>query len=81
MQAQIGRWGNSLALRIPKQLADALAIGEGTTVEIAVEDGRLVLVPSPARADAGKSPRPDHAGKPPGRGCRRCPGRTRADLT
>ncbi len=47
MQAQIGRWGNSLALRIPKQLADALAIGEGTTVEIAVEDGRLVLVPSP----------------------------------
>lgn len=48
MQAQIGRWGNSLALRIPKHLADALAIGEGTAVEIEVEDGRLVLVPSAA---------------------------------
>jgi antitoxin MazE len=46
MRAQIGRWGNSLALRIPKHLADALRIGEGTAVAIGVEDDRLVLVPS-----------------------------------
>ncbi len=63
MQAQIGRWGNSLALRIPKHLADALAIGEGTAVEIAVEDGRLVLVPSAASAEPGGASGPDHAGE------------------
>jgi antitoxin MazE len=45
VRAQIGRWGNSLALRIPKHLADALAIGEGTAVAIGMEGGRLGLVP------------------------------------
>jgi antitoxin component of MazEF toxin-antitoxin module len=45
MRAQIGRWGNGLALRIPKHLADALAIGEGTAVAIGMEGGRLVLMP------------------------------------
>jgi antitoxin MazE len=49
MHAQIKKWGNSLALRIPKSLAEQLDIQTDTDVEIAVEDGQLVvkLLPQP----------------------------------
>jgi len=45
MQASVARWGNSLALRIPRAVADRLALGEGTRVEIEAEGGRLVARP------------------------------------
>ena len=45
MRAPVRRWGNSLALRIPKVLAERSRLAEGTEVEIAVEDGRLVVTP------------------------------------
>lgn len=45
MQSSVARWGNSLALRIPKPVADALALGEGMRVEIEAEGGRLVARP------------------------------------
>lgn len=48
MQTRIARWGNSLAVRIPRPLARDLALTEGSSVEIAVEDGRIVLVPRPS---------------------------------
>jgi len=47
MQTQIKKWGNSLALRIPKLLAEQLDIKTDTEVEIAVEDGQLVVKPLP----------------------------------
>ena len=34
MDATIQKWGNSLALRLPKVLADEVQIGEGTQVEL-----------------------------------------------
>ena len=43
MLAQIQKWGNSLGLRIPKALAADAQVAEGTTVELSVEDGRLVV--------------------------------------
>ena len=46
MQASIARWGNSLAVRIPKPVADALALSDGTRVDLAVENGRLVVRPT-----------------------------------
>jgi antitoxin MazE len=45
VEASIARWGNSLALRIPKRVADRLGLGEGRAVELDVEEGRLVVRP------------------------------------
>ena len=44
-------WGNSLAVRIPKALADAIKASDGRRAEIKVENGALVLRPivKPAR--------------------------------
>ena len=54
MRAPVRRWGNSLALRIPKALAERSHLAEGTEVELADEGGRLVVTPvspSPSLAD------------------------------
>jgi antitoxin MazE len=45
MFAQVQKWGNSLALRIPKSLAVELGIEQNTVVEISQEAGRLVQSP------------------------------------
>ena len=47
MQTQIKKWGNSLALRIPKLLAEQLGIKTDSEVEIAVEDGQMMIRPLP----------------------------------
>ena len=39
------KWGNSLAVRIPKALADAVKASDGKRAEIKVENGTLVLRP------------------------------------
>lgn len=39
------KWGNSLAVRIPKAFAEQAKIREGTPLEISVEDGRVILQP------------------------------------
>ena len=45
MIVEFCRWGNSLAVRIPKAVADALNISDGKRAEIIVENGALVLRP------------------------------------
>ena len=50
MQTHIARWGNSLALRLPKPIADRLGLGEGGVVELSVEDGQLTVRPRPTEA-------------------------------
>ncbi|HEY1796512.1 MAG TPA: AbrB/MazE/SpoVT family DNA-binding domain-containing protein [Stellaceae bacterium] len=47
MQVQVARWGNSLGLRIPKQMAAEIGLHEGTRVEVKAEGDRLIV--SPAR--------------------------------
>ena len=42
----VQRWGNSLAVRIPKAFASQAAIEENTEVEISVEENRIVLAPA-----------------------------------
>ncbi|MEW6657549.1 MAG: AbrB/MazE/SpoVT family DNA-binding domain-containing protein [Thermodesulfobacteriota bacterium] len=39
----IKKWGNSLAVRIPAQLAQQLNLTENTPVDYAVVDGSLVI--------------------------------------
>lgn len=38
---RVSRWGNSLAVRIPKPLAEQIEIAEGSQVELSVADGVL----------------------------------------
>jgi antitoxin MazE len=39
------KWGNNLALRIPKSVAQALNLRTRSRVELAIENGALVLRP------------------------------------
>lgn len=43
MNQQVKKWGNSLALRIPTALRDALDLNENDSVEMREENGRLVI--------------------------------------
>jgi antitoxin MazE len=43
MEAQVARWGNSLGVRIPKQIAERAGLREGARVEIAAEGDRIVI--------------------------------------
>lgn len=45
MRVRVQKWGNSLALRIPKPFADDTGVREGTVVDVSVSDGRLVAAP------------------------------------
>ena len=43
MTATIQKWGNSLALRLPKTLAQQIKVSEGQAVELKVTDDRLIV--------------------------------------
>ena len=45
MQTKIQKWGNSLGLRIPKSFAAEAQMEEGSTVDLSVADGELVVKP------------------------------------
>ncbi len=42
MKTQIARWGNSIAVRIPKTVAEAAKLRAGDHLEMAVEDSGVV---------------------------------------
>ena len=48
MRVRVQKWGNSLALRIPKPFAEDVGVHEGTAVQLVVSKGRLVAAPIPA---------------------------------
>lgn len=45
MTTVVSKWGNSLGLRLPKAVASAVELEEGDAVEIAVEQGAIVVRP------------------------------------
>ncbi len=42
-QMVVGRWGKSLAVRIPADVAEAAGIAEGERVEIETHDAEIVI--------------------------------------
>jgi antitoxin MazE len=46
MRVQVQKWGNSLALRIPKPFAAEVQIEEGSLVDLSVVKGKLVATPT-----------------------------------
>jgi antitoxin MazE len=50
---QIAKWGNSLAVRIPADVARALGLKEGDDIELcALDDGQLAVVTEQQRREA-----------------------------
>lgn len=49
MKTQVSRWGNSLALRIPKPVAEAAELSDGDTLVLDVEGPGSVHIRRPAR--------------------------------
>jgi len=51
MEQVIQKWGNSLAIRIPKNLALDSNIEHGSVVEMSIEKGKIVLKPIKRNTD------------------------------
>ena len=43
MQARIGNWGGSAAVRLPKSMVEALGLEEGEDVEFTVKNNALII--------------------------------------
>jgi len=46
MKTRVQKWGNSLALRIPKSFAAEVGLDLNSSVEMSLRDGKLVVIPS-----------------------------------
>lgn len=44
-QARVQRWGNSLAVRIPKPFALEIGLEQNTLVTVSIAEGKLLLEP------------------------------------
>ncbi len=49
MHVQVARWGNSLGVRIPRELARSVGLTEGARVNVAAEGDRIVITPGKPR--------------------------------
>jgi antitoxin MazE len=50
VQLKVTKWGNSLGLRVPRDVAARAGLTEGARVDIeGYEDGRIVITPSRRR--------------------------------
>ena len=47
MRARIQKWGNSLAVRIPRAFAAEVHLANASEVDLSVQNGKLVIVPLP----------------------------------
>ena len=45
MKTRVQKWGNSLALRIPKSFANEVGLQRETPVDISLSEGKLVITP------------------------------------
>lgn len=45
MRVQFAKWGNSIAVRIPAAFARELSAVEGSSAEMVLEEGKLVISP------------------------------------
>jgi antitoxin MazE len=43
------KWGNSLALRVPKSFADEVGLAQDSPVELSLRKGKLIVAPAAKR--------------------------------
>jgi antitoxin MazE len=46
MKTRVQRWGNSLAVRIPKSFAEEVGLQDDSPVDLRLSQGKLVLEPA-----------------------------------
>ena len=49
MKTKVQRWGNSLAVRIPKSFAEEVGLMDGSPVEMRLVEGGLLVEPASTR--------------------------------
>ena len=49
MTTKVQKWGNSLAIRIPKQVAKEFDLNKGSDIEIEIVDNAIKLTPKQSR--------------------------------
>ena len=50
MRTQVQKWGNSLAVRIPKSFANEAGLRENSAVDLSIVEGTLIIQPHPEEA-------------------------------
>lgn len=45
MRSKVQKWGNSLAIRLPKAAAERIGLKERDAIEITVDDEKVAIVP------------------------------------
>jgi antitoxin MazE len=45
MTSRVGKWGNSLAVRLPKAFADEMNLVENSSIVMMLKDGALIIAP------------------------------------
>jgi antitoxin MazE len=50
MKTRIQKWGNSLAVRIPKSYAEDLGLADNSPAEMSLEEGGVVIRPDKERS-------------------------------
>ena len=66
VQSRVRKWGNSLGVRVPRELAVRAGLSEGARIDIeGYADGRIVITPSRRRFTldellAGMTPEQEH---------------------
>jgi len=45
LKTRVQKWGNSLAVRIPKSFADDMDLGNNSAVTMSLEEGAVVIKP------------------------------------
>jgi antitoxin MazE len=46
MKSALSKWGNSLAVRLPKAAVEKLGLREGAELDLVVANGRIELIPT-----------------------------------
>ena len=49
MRAAVRKWGNSLALRIPKSFAIDSKIANGSSVDLSLVEGKIIVSPATSK--------------------------------
>jgi len=52
MRSKVQLWGNSLALRIPKYIANQIKINNGSDIDVSLEDEKIIIRPIKRRRES-----------------------------
>ena len=45
MTSKVKKWGNSLGIRIPKDIANSINLTDNSDIDISIENGKIAITP------------------------------------